>query len=78
MTDTGTIQVDSAKIRSTMQARNLSMVELAERSGITRAGIYQVLEGNRTTLDTVGRLATALGVNPIDLMRIEGFPSPQS
>jgi transcriptional regulator with XRE-family HTH domain len=51
------------KIEAMAKRRGLNREQLAERAGLTYAGLWGVLTGrHRPKLDTAARIATALGV----------------
>jgi len=59
----------AAKIRELAAARGVSIERLADLAGISRAMLWRVLNGSSSpTLDTLGKLADALGVGARDLM----------
>ena len=49
--------------------RGMIQKVLAERAGVDRATVARLEQGGRARLDTVTKLAAALGVKPADLMR---------
>lgn len=43
----------------------MTLVELAERSGVPRGSLYRYIDGDRDmTLPTIESIATALGLDP--------------
>ncbi|HEV2293554.1 MAG TPA: helix-turn-helix transcriptional regulator [Tepidisphaeraceae bacterium] len=64
--------VVAAAVRSRRQALKLSQEELAERCHLHRTYIGSVERGEgNITLDTLDKLAKALGVKPFELVRGE-------
>lgn len=58
-------------VRRLMDSREMTMVDVAARAGISRSALYHFLEGEGrdTYLGTVEALAQALGVEVGDLLR---------
>ena len=69
--DAEEIRVRAAtRIREHAARRNLSLNQLAEDAAVTRSVLFAVLSGERTaTTDTLTKLAVALGIDPVDLLR---------
>jgi len=58
------------RIRDLCARRKLSLNQLADRAEVTRSLFYDVLGGKRAaTTDTLTKLAIALGVDPMELLR---------
>src|SRR3977135_4348145 len=49
--------------------RGLIQQQLAEQAGVHRATVARLEAGGQARMDSVGKLAAALGVTPGDLMR---------
>jgi len=49
--------------------RGLIQLQLAEQAGVHRATVARLEAGGQARMDSVGKLAAALGVTPGDLMR---------
>jgi transcriptional regulator with XRE-family HTH domain len=65
-------EVDGQRLREPRVQRALSLRALGERSGVTFATINNLENGNRPArLVTIRKLAEALGVEPIELMKGE-------
>jgi transcriptional regulator with XRE-family HTH domain len=64
------VEVDGVKLRELRRRRMLSLRELGERSGVAFDNINK-LENERRNAQprTVRKLAEALGVEPIELMK---------
>ena len=57
------------RLREVRERKFITQEELAERTGITRANISRLENGlQRPRISTVRRLATALGVEPEELI----------
>ena len=66
------IEVDGAKLRELRRRRMLSLRELGERSGVAFDNINKLEnERRRAQPRTIRKLADALGVAPMDLMKGE-------
>ena len=68
--------IDGSKAREIMDNEGLSVAEVSRRMGVTRMTVYNLLKGDNTTLDVLSSFAAALGVNPLDILKTEGFPDP--
>jgi transcriptional regulator with XRE-family HTH domain len=56
-------------IRCVLEARDMTMSELAERCGIDRSNLSKILHGKeRVTLDRAGVIADALGIGLHELI----------
>lgn len=54
-----------ARVRDTRHAQELTREQLAARAGVTHSTVYRIERGtNRPNLDTLFKLAGALGVDP--------------
>lgn len=49
--------------------RGLIQLQLAEQAGVHRATVARLEAGGQARMDSVGKLAAALGITPGDLMR---------
>ena len=62
--------IDGEKLRSLRKERSLSQAELAARAGTTQATISELERGlRRVQYRTTRRLASALGVEPKELLK---------
>jgi transcriptional regulator with XRE-family HTH domain len=60
----------ATRIRALAKRRKLSLNALAAAAGISRAMLFRVLAGQTpATTDTLAKLANALRVDPIELLR---------
>ena len=63
------------RIRELAKRRKVSLNALAEDAGISRAMFYRVLKGQTpATTDTLAKLAKALRVDPMELLRPPARP----
>jgi transcriptional regulator with XRE-family HTH domain len=67
------VEVNTMKLRDLRQRRVLTLQELEERSGVSYNTIWR-LENGRTGAQprTIRKLARALGVEPEELVKVEG------
>lgn len=64
------MQIDEKALKRAMAARNFTNAALARAAGVTNVTIYNLLNhSNRARIDTVGRLARALGVDIYDIAK---------
>jgi len=68
--------IDGQKARQIMDNEGLSVTEVSRRMGVTRMTVYNLLKGDNTSLDVLSAFAAALSVNPLDVLKTEGFPDP--
>lgn len=59
-------------LRKVRTRQFIPVVELAERSGLTKMTIWRLERGRPAQMTTVRKLVTALGVEPRDLAVIHG------
>lgn len=64
------VKLDGRRLRSLRRVRGWSQVELAKAAGISQAHVSMFENGQRynSELSTVGKLARALQVRPVDLL----------
>jgi len=69
----------AGRIREIAARRKLTLTALAEQAGVSRSHLYTVLDGERSaTTDLLTKLATALRVDPLELMRpARSKPTPR-
>lgn len=63
------------RLRTVREQNAMTQEELAEKAGISRQTIINLEQGNDARPPTVRKLATALGVKPVELMEPEGTAS---
>lgn len=58
------VMIVAANIKSAMKRRNIDAAKLARAAGVNATGIYDILSGKSRSprLDTIGKIAKALGV----------------
>ena len=72
-----TLRIDERKLRIFMASKGIdTLQELIEKSGVSYSTLYNVLNGANFRSGTLRDLASALDVNPIDLLLIDGYPVP--
>lgn len=64
------VQTVANNIEAAMQARGINASELARKAHINPTGVYDILSGKSRSprLDTIGKLAGALGMPVMDLL----------
>ena len=65
------MKIDSIKIKLLMAEQGISQSELAERCGIARQNISNMLGRGTCSIKKVGQLAKALGVNVREIIKEE-------
>ena len=66
------------RLRELRRARGLTQEVLSERAGISVDAVNRIEHGSRApTLGTLAKLATALGVEVVDLVRTSPLPAPR-
>ncbi|MCC6664453.1 MAG: helix-turn-helix transcriptional regulator [Polyangiaceae bacterium] len=64
------IQLVARNVRATRRAKKLSQAAVASRLGMSTTNYSRIEAGRQNlTLSTLARLAAALAVRPVDLMR---------
>lgn len=58
----------AANLRLRRKAKHLTVTALAERAGVSRQAVHLILGSGDARLDTVARLAWALGCTPGELL----------
>jgi len=58
----------AGNIRAESARRRLTMSDVADRSGLSRATVSRGFQGNGVTLETLSRIAMAIGVTVADLL----------
>jgi transcriptional regulator with XRE-family HTH domain len=67
------VEIDVEKLKELREAQALSLRELANEAGVGHNTIYRIEHGQGNVLPrTVRRLAKALGVEPLELMKRSG------
>lgn len=67
------------RIRKLVWDRRLTLAQLAEDAEVSRAMVQAIVAGRKSpTLDTVAKLANALRVDPIELLRVPRAKRPKA
>lgn len=74
---TGRTTVNADLLKTLMADRKLTQEQLAVAAGITTATLNNINKGGVFKSATLDAIANVLEVDPRDLMRTEGFPSPR-
>lgn len=62
------LEVNSARIRSLLLERSMSIRDLAKAAKLTEVTTAKALRGAKANIKTVGKLATALGVRGEEIL----------
>lgn len=65
------VRLDKRKIRSVMALHDITVQQIADHVGVTRQAIYNAMNGQNTTLDTVSGIAAVLGVDPVSILVVD-------
>ncbi len=69
----GVVEVNMQRLRALRQQKVLTLRELEERSGVAYNTIWHLENGKRGAQPrTIRKLANALGVDPGELVKVEG------
>ncbi|WP_333686099.1 helix-turn-helix transcriptional regulator [Mitsuokella jalaludinii] len=61
--------MNKVKLVNLIASKGMTQAELADKAGLSRASVNNLLKhGRRPRLDTVGKIAKALGVKPSELL----------
>lgn len=81
------LKVDVAEVRAQMGRANINQTRLAELAGVHRNTVVKILKNETADLESIAALARGLNealraagypeINPIDLLKPVGFPTPQ-
>jgi transcriptional regulator with XRE-family HTH domain len=81
------LKVDVAEVRAQMGRANINQTRLAELSGVHRNTVVKILKNETADLESIAAIARGLNealraegfreINPIDLLKPVGFPTPQ-
>lgn len=74
MEDIRVFRVDGEKIKSLRRLKAWTQEELAKRAGLNLRTVQNAEHGGPILLDSLGRIAEALGVQPRDLILSEKRP----
>jgi DNA-binding Xre family transcriptional regulator len=70
------VKINAKFIKTRLVELEMSARDLATAAGIGEATMYRILNGGPFESRTLGKVAAALGCNPVDLIESEGFASP--
>lgn len=78
----GTLQrdilVDATRLDIAMAVARIRTDEkLAEKSDVDDRTLRNIRKNGKCSLDTLNRIASAIGCNPIDLLTTPGYPDPK-
>lgn len=65
------MRIDKIKILVAMAKQGLNQTQLAEKAGMSRGNLSTIVNGKRCKIESVVRIATALGVDYSDLLEKE-------
>lgn len=65
------MRIDKIKILVAMAKKGLNQTQLAEKAGMSRGNLSTIVNGKRCKIESVVRIATALGVDYSDLIEKE-------
>lgn len=72
------ILLDATRLDIAMAVARIKTDEkLAEKSGIDGRTLRNIRKNGKCSLDTLNRIATSIGCNPIDLLVTPGYPDPK-
>lgn len=73
----GKIRIDRKKLDYVMLMRDVSTYrELAKRAGVHYNTVNNMINRDTYSTELLEKVADVLDVNPLDLLRTEGFPDP--
>lgn len=70
------IETNTRLIRVRMAELNLNRGDLAERAGITEMTLRLIMRGGDCKLTTLGSIARVLGIQPDELLIVNGHTEP--
>ena len=68
------VRLDKRKIRSAMVLSDITVQQIADELGMTRQAVYNAMNGQNTTLDTVSKIAASLDVATLSILTQEPQP----
>ncbi len=74
------LTLDTYRIEELMLKRGIrTRLQLAELAGLAEGTVLSAMNAKRDpALETVSKLARALGCHPFDILRADGFPAPHT
>lgn len=71
-----TVKIHKENVEHALVERGWKVTDLAKNAGLSWSTVYRAMDGNEFNSGTLEKMAKALDVNPIDLLSIEGGPTP--
>jgi len=69
--------INKRTVKILMAAKGMDDTKaLAKAAGLSNQTVRNLLEGREFRSSTIRELADALGVNPLDLLEVDGYPAP--
>lgn len=68
------LKVNPRKVRGYLGFAGMSIEDLAKAVKVSRATIYNILNGGNTDLETVSAIAEAVNVHPVEILEIQVDP----
>lgn len=65
------MKISKRKITALMGTKLMTQVKLAEVAGVSRATINSALLKGSCSIPTIGKIAKALGVDPMEIIKME-------
>jgi DNA-binding Xre family transcriptional regulator len=70
------VKLNAKFVKQMLIELDLDQQGLAARSGLSEITVSRLMQGKAFNSETLGKLATALGCHPVDLIEAKGFASP--
>ncbi len=70
------VKINRNFVKAMLGVRGLSLRDLAVLSELGEATMYRIINGAEFNSKTLGKLATALDVSPVDLLDVSGYADP--
>jgi DNA-binding Xre family transcriptional regulator len=70
------VRIDRKLVKVRMAEKEWTLADLAHHSDVHENTLRRLLNGEKFQSDTLGRLAEALGVHPVDLIEADGYSYP--
>lgn len=61
------MKLDGVKLQNEIARRQMTIVDFAKQAGLPTSTVYRAISGGRSSTRTVGKIATALQINPADI-----------
>lgn len=66
------MNINTRRIKQHMCANLMTQLQLAQAAGVSRATVNCTLLKGSCSIQTVGKIAKALGVDPVEIIEMEG------